>query len=365
MLAHHALAPERPARVLIVDDSVVVRGLVSRWIAAAPGLEVAGTVCDGQAALDALPTLSPDVVLLDLDMPGLDGITALPLLLRARPGLSVIVVSTLTERNAAISLRCLALGAVDYLPKPSSLHELSLSRSFQEELVRAVSAIAARPGGTRVPAMAPAPPPALKAGPRALVRAILIGASTGGPRAVIDTLKHLPPLPDRPPILVVQHMPPIFTTVFADQIRSETGFPAREGRDGEAIERGTVYVAPGGRHMGIRPGASGPTIRIDDGPPIRHCRPAVDVLFRDAAVAFGSSALALVLTGMGQDGLDGARDLAASGATIMVQDQATSTVWGMPGSIAKAGLADMVLPLDRIPGVIASLLGADRGRGQA
>jgi two-component system chemotaxis response regulator CheB len=185
----------------------------------------------------------------------------------------------------------------------------------------------------------------------------VIGASTGGPRAVSYLLKGIAHLARRMPILLVQHMPPIFTAVFAEQLSSETGLAAREGVDGERVEPGRVYLAPGGRHMGLAWTGGEATIRLDDGPPVRHCRPAVDILFADAARYFGAGALGVVLTGMGTDGTDGARALVAAGGQVFAQDEATSTIWGMPGSIAKAGLARSVLALDALPAAIEAALG--------
>jgi two-component system chemotaxis response regulator CheB len=194
---------------------------------------------------------------------------------------------------------------------------------------------------------ATAPRPAAKLGP-ARPQCLLIGASTGGPRAIEEVLIGLGSALQRLPVLVVQHMPPMFTGVFADHLRVQVGVRACEPEDGEPLVPGTVYIAPGGRHMGLSIGLGDPVIRLDDGPPVNFCRPAVDVLFRDAATIFGAAALAVVLTGMGSDGTQGARALVQSGASVIAQDEATSTVWGMPGSIVKAGLAQNILPLDAI-----------------
>jgi two-component system chemotaxis response regulator CheB len=354
---------------MVVDDSVVVRGLVSRWIGQADGFELVAAAPNGRAALDLVDQAAPDIVLLDLDMPELDGMATLPQLLARRPGLSVVVVSTLTQRNAVISLRCLALGAVDYLPKPSSQHEAATSLDFRRELMARLEGLSGLHRRASVPlrpapfastgSSRPAELSALKRG-AARPRCLLIGASTGGPRAVIRVLKGLGRVADRVPILVVQHMPPIFTAVFADQVASETGIPAGEASQDERLEAGRVYIAPGGRHMGLGLDGEAVVIRLDDGPPVRHCRPAVDILFRDAARLFGAGALGLVLTGMGADGTDGARALVEAGGTVIAQDEATSTVWGMPGSIAKAGLARSILPLDAIAPALEAALGRTR-----
>jgi two-component system chemotaxis response regulator CheB len=348
--------------VLVADDSVVVRGLIARWLAES-GIEVVATVSNGLLAIAALDRVEPDIVLLDLDMPELDGMATLPRLLEKRPGLSVIVISTLTQRNAGISLKCLSLGAVDYLPKPGSNREVTTSLAFRQELVAKIQGLARprRRGAWHAPAESSAPArmprPRLPVAPRCL----LIGASTGGPRAVGEVLGGLREALRSVPTLIVQHMPPIFTTVFAEHLQSQIGLPAREALDGEAPLPGRVYVAPGGRHMGLlRDKDHKVAIRLDDGPPVNFCRPAVDVLFRDAAATFGASALAVILTGMGSDGLNGAKALVESGAAVIAQDEATSTVWGMPGHVARNGLAEAVLPLDGIAPAVRALLGGSR-----
>jgi two-component system chemotaxis response regulator CheB len=350
---------------MVADDSVVVRGLISRWLAES-GVEVVATVPNGLFAISALDRVEPDIVLLDLDMPELDGMATLPRLLEKRPGLSVVVISTLTQRNADISLKCLSLGAVDYLPKPGSNREVTTSLSFRQELIAKVQELARprrRPfSGAAITEAAPLrPQPRSRALP-VMPRCLLIGASTGGPKAIADVLAGLGAAVLRSvPTLIVQHMPPIFTKVFAEHLQGMTGLPCREAEDGEAPLPGRVYVAPGGRHMGLsRDRDQKVTLRLDDGPPVNFCRPAVDVLFRDAAAAFGASALAVVLTGMGSDGLDGVKALAQTGAAVIAQDEATSVVWGMPGHVARSGLAHDVLPLDGIAAAIRAMLGGAR-----
>jgi two-component system chemotaxis response regulator CheB len=350
---------------MVVDDSAVVRGLVSRWLTESGHFDVVGTAANGRAAIALLDRAAPDIVLLDLDMPELDGIGTLPHLLEKRPQMSVVVVSTLTQRNADISLKCLSLGAVDYLPKPESHREVTTSTGFRGELIAKLQALAgSRHRKRTAQTMAPRPAPAVQraARPRtqtAAPRCLLIGASTGGPRAVTQVVSNLGLALQRVPILIVQHMPPIFTTVFADQLRTQSGAMAREPEHGEKLVPGHIYVAPGGRHMGLARDNGQIVVRLDDGPPVNFCRPAVDVLFRDAAALFGGSALAVVLTGMGSDGTQGARALVESGATVLAQDEATSTVWGMPGSIAKAGLAHEILPLAAIaPAIKTAITGS-------
>jgi two-component system chemotaxis response regulator CheB len=335
---------------MVVDDSVVIRGLVSRWLGETGEFDVVTTAANGRIAVEALERIDPQIVLLDIEMPEMDGLEALPLMLRRRPGIKIIVVSTLTRRNAEISLKCLSLGATDYLAKPDGHRHVTTSTDFRRDLIAKLKALAASTGRAPRPALRLAAPIARPRHKPLAVRpkCLLIGASTGGPRAVEEVLVGLGSALQHLPILVVQHMPPMFTGVFADHLRVQAGVRACEPEDGETLVAGTVYIAPGGRHMGVSIGLGNPVIRLDDGPPVNFCRPAVDVLFKDAACVFGAGALAVVLTGMGSDGTEGARLLAKAGATILAQDEATSTVWGMPGSIAKAGLAKDILPLDAI-----------------
>jgi two-component system chemotaxis response regulator CheB len=350
---------------MVVDDSVVVRGLIARWIDEEDAFEVVTTAANGKAAVDALDRVEPDIVLLDLEMPEMDGITALPRLLSRRPGLKVIVVSTLTQRNAAISLRCLSLGALDYLGKPAGHRQVTTSPTFRNELLEKLRALAgarAEPARPFLRIATAAPRPGIRP-VRSKPQCLLIGASTGGPRAVEEVLVGLGSALQRVPVLVVQHMPPMFTGVFADHLRVQVGVRACEPEDGEPLVAGTVYIAPGGRHMGLSLGLGDPVIRLDDGPPVNFCRPAVDVLFRDAAGIYGPAALAVVLTGMGSDGTEGARALTQAGAAVFAQDEATSTIWGMPGSIAKAGLAQDILPLEAIgPTLKGHIVGSTHDR---
>lgn len=390
MVSSPAVAPPRAAaptpsagqiRVLIADDSAVVRGLVARWITEA-GFTLAGTAANGRIALEMMARHDPDVVLLDIDMPELDGTEALPRMLAASPTLQVVMMSTLTTRNADISLKCLALGAADYIPKPESNRGVTTSDVFRTDLIERVRVFGAARARTRrqpaplpgsAPGSAPPAPQAAPAAPRpaapftlrpkarasAPPRALLIGSSTGGPRAVGEMLEGIGSAAlRRLPVLIVQHMPPIFTAVFAEHLAVRTKLPAAEGKADERLEPGRIYVAPGGRHMGLAAGPNGPVIRLTDGPPVNFCRPAVDVLFKDAAVVFGAATATVILTGMGSDGTHGARALAEAGGPVLAQDEATSTVWGMPGSVARAGLAEAVLPLaDLGPALRAMITG--------
>jgi len=371
-------------RVMVVDDAVVVRGLLARWIEAEAGLQIVGSMRSGREAIEQLERANPDVVILDVDMPDTDGITALPRLLEKKPELVVIMASTLTRRNAEISLRALALGAADYIPKPQTTREITTSTSFRRELIDKIRALAfrrrrvpaaptvarsaERPGEPALrqvqsPSLAPAQDhPLLKLRPFSPTapRVLLVGASTGGPQALNAMLGRLNGTIDHAPVLVVQHMPPTFTTILAEHLTRVVGRPAHEAVDGEEVRAGHIYIAPGGRHMRVARRDGSPVIRLDDGPPVNFCRPAVDPLFNSAAEVWGPKNLAVVLTGMGSDGSRGAAALVAAGGTVIAQDEETSVVWGMPGAVAQAGLCSAVLPLEHIAPRIVRLFSGDR-----
>ena len=398
-----AVADGRHIRVMIVDDAVVVRGLLSRWVEAEPDMEVVASLRTGREAVNQLERNNPDVVLLDVDMPDLDGIAALPLLLKKKPDLVVIMASTLTRRNAEISLRALTLGATDYIPKPSSNREVTSSPTFRRDLIEKVRQLGLRSRRMRLlngsgdttanafvnshaalpavinaksvdlpvvktaPPLQPAPiyhaahgPIVLRPMPLMPPRVLLIGASTGGPQALNALVAQIGDVMDRSPVLITQHMPPTFTTIMAENLERLSKRPAREALDGEEINAGTIYLAPGGKHMQVSRRHGIAVIAIDDGPLVNYCKPAVDPLFTSAASVWGNKVLGLVLTGMGSDGLRGSQAIVAAGGHVFAQDEASSVIWGMPGQVAHAGLCSAVLPLNEIGFRLTRLFAGER-----
>jgi two-component system, chemotaxis family, protein-glutamate methylesterase/glutaminase len=365
--------PNERVRVMVVDDAAVVRSTLARWMQAEPDLEIVGLLRGAREAIEQVKRQSPDVVILDVNMPEMDGITALPRLLRERRNLVVLMVSTLTRRNAEISLRALSLGATDYIAKPQS--DIGGCDAFRRELIAKIRALGWRGkrnrhaprqdlGGSELPHLeAPSIATgttdsgkiALRPFPAMPPRVLLIGASTGGPQALNVLVSAIGQVIDHVPVLVTQHMPVMFTAILAEHLARASGRPAAEAKDGELIRVGRIYVAPGGAHMCVGRRAGETVIVLDDGPPVNFCKPAADRMFMSAAAVWGSWCLAVILTGMGCDGLRGAAALATAGAGIIAQDEASSVVWGMPGRVAQAGLACAVLPLDRIASKIVRL----------
>lgn len=332
-------------KVMIVDDSAVVRGVIRRLLDADLQLEVAATATNGEAALRELGRQAVDVVLLDIEMPVMGGVEALRRIVVDHPAVKVIMVSTLTRRNAEISLEALRIGASDYVTKPEA--GIATAAEFGRDLIAKVKALAA-PRRPPPVASTASPPLRLARASRPIVRALGIGASTGGPPALLKLFRALQGAGGRQPILVTQHMPATFTALLAEQIERAAGWPCAEGRDGEPVQPGRIYVAPGGWHMTIENGPTSPVIRLDQGAPEHFCRPAVDPMLRSLAAVYGDGALAAVLTGMGADGARGCEAVARARGRFIVQDQATSAVWGMPAAAAATGLAEAVLPLDDI-----------------
>lgn len=339
-------------RVLVVDDSALVRRLVTTAITLDPEIEVAGIAANGEEAVARVSELKPDAVTLDIEMPVLDGLGALAEIRRRNPRLPVIMFSTLTEKGAAKTLEALSLGASDFVTKPSNTTNMQEGiDSVREQLIPKIKALA---GVRRMAATAP-PKVRTVAPTGARPEVLLIGCSTGGPDALAAVLAGMPAAL-RVPVLVVQHMPPLFTAMFAERLSRVSPLRVVEATEGKVPVPGEVLVAPGGRHLVVRRTAGVVRAHLDDGPPENFCRPAVDTLFRSAAEVYGGAAVALILTGMGQDGLAGVRLLAEQGARVIVQDEATSVVWGMPGAVATAGLAHEVLPLESIAGKVTAAL---------
>jgi two-component system, chemotaxis family, protein-glutamate methylesterase/glutaminase len=381
-------ARQEPLRIMVVDDSVVIRGLISRWIGAEPDMEVVGSLRTGLDAVNQLERIKPDVAVLDIEMPELDGISALPKLLAKKRDLIVIMASTLTRRNAEISFKALSLGASDYIPKPETTREPAAAEIFHHDLIQKIRTFGAKvrraPASpsrtfTAHPTLAPAQDPAQRSVPHPIAsamptqatvktrpfgphapRVLLIGSSTGGPQALMSVVTELGPLIDRFPVLITQHMPPTFTTILAEHLARSSRRPAHEAIDGEAVKPGTIYLAPGGRHMRVARHGTDAVIALDDGPPVNFCKPAVDPMFASATEVWQTGTFAAILTGMGSDGMRGGKDIVAAGGNVIAQDEATSVVWGMPGTAANAGICSAILPLNQIAPKIVRLFAGDR-----
>lgn len=399
-----------PYRVMVVDDSAIIRGFLCRYLSEDPDIEVVTTANNGVVALRQLASNDIEVVVLDIEMPEMDGLTALPRMIDQVPDLQVVMASTLTRKNAEVSLRSLQMGAVDYVPKPETARSVNANIDFRRELVDKVKAWASRrrkKRGEELPASAsgpdaggagaataagrsarvvtarpvaaptgfvsarrPAAPVAvssarsepkedpikdvpqqknikLRTGSFRRPKILVIGSSTGGPQALMKFFAGFKKRPDVP-VLITQHMPATFTAILAEHLAQATGWPAQEGREGQALVAGEIYVAPGGKHMEVCDDGGVKRIRLTDDPPENFCRPAVDPLFRSVSALYGENVLAVILTGMGHDGLKGSRELTRVGATVLAQDEASSVVWGMPGAVATAGLCTEVLAVDEL-----------------
>ncbi len=372
-----------PIRVMVVDDSVVIRGLVGRWLDEEPGLAVVASHRNGRLAVDDVLRSNPDVVILDIEMPDMDSLTALPLLIEKKRNLVVVVASTLTRRNAEISLKALSLGAADYVPKPESNSGVTTSAEFRRELIEKVTNLGLRARKRGMPGQAPAgrptprPQPGAPAGappaPSALrasrpasftirsyssvrPRILTIGSSTGGPQALNTLFGEIGSAIGMVPVVLTQHMPPTFTAILAEHITKAAGRPASEGRDGEVIQPGHIYVAPGGKHMLLVKNGNDVVVKLSDAPPVNFCKPAVDPLFKSVAEIYGTATLAVVLTGMGSDGAEGVRKIGEIGGSAIAQDEETSVVWGMPGAAAHTGMCSDVLPLNEIGRKVSKIL---------
>ncbi|MBL8645307.1 MAG: chemotaxis response regulator protein-glutamate methylesterase [Rhodospirillaceae bacterium] len=344
--------------VLIADDSLVIRGTIARILKTVPGVRVVATVQNGQAAVDRVKAGGIDVVVLDIEMPVMDGLTALPLLLKAEPGLSVIMASTLTTRNADISLQAINLGAADYVPKPTSATDIFTTEDFRRELSEKVLHLGSRKKKIIITAAAPAPAVQLATVKRGLTkpRVLAIGSSTGGPAALIKLFKALPKTINVP-VVVTQHMPPAFTAILAQNLQRDSGWTAKEAAEGDFLEPGRILVAPGDYHMLFEKNGTHVRVRLDKGPKENFCRPAVDPMLRSLVTAYGPAVASVILTGMGHDGMAGCKTVVAEGGTVVAQDEQSSVVWGMPGAVSRAGIASAILPLDKIAAEIESIVG--------
>ncbi len=411
-----------PIRVMIVDDSVFIRGILSNWLSESSDFKVVATHANGRRAVDDVMKSLPDVIILDLEMPEMDGLTALPLILEKKPNTIVLVASTLTRRGAEVSLKALNLGAADYVPKPDAGRGISAADDFRRDLTAKVRSLgvrvrrkgalprvfAASPGTAAPHPAAPHPvatpqpqgaggsativrPSATPAAPvasahsahaaaaapasvfakpkptdkrrpfsMAPVSILAIGSSTGGPQALTRLFTDIGPSLSGVPVVIAQHMPATFTAILAEHVGRAAGRPAAEGQDGEVLKAGHIYIAPGGKHMLVEKSGNDKIIRLSDGPAVNYCKPAVDPLFDTLAELYGRGVLSVVLTGMGSDGAKGAGRIADAGGSVIAQDEETSVVWGMPGATVQLGNASEVLSITEIGRKVARLLTGGR-----
>jgi two-component system chemotaxis response regulator CheB len=344
----------RKIRVLVVDDSTVIRRLLTDALTGDAALEVVGAAPNGRIALAKIPQINPDLVTLDIEMPEMDGLATLQAIRKQYPRLPVIMFSTLTQKGAVATLNALSAGANDYVTKPANVGSVTAAiQKVRDDLIPKIRALCGRSIGEQPAAPAPVRRPVsttqmLRSRDRNTpVGIIAIGVSTGGPNALTDIFRQLPA--DLPvPIVIVQHMPPVFTRYLAERLSHVSAVPVCEARAGELLEPGRAWLAPGDFHLTLASSPLGVVTRLNQGPPENSCRPAVDVLFRSVAEVYGPAALAIVLTGMGYDGCRGSESIRDAGGRVLAQDEATSVVWGMPGAVARAGLAEELLPLDQI-----------------
>ena len=397
------LSAGEPYRVMVVDDSAMVRGLITRSLEVDNEIRVVASVSNGQMAISALSRQQVDVIILDIEMPVLDGISAIPGLLQVDPEVKIIMASRLTEHGADHTFEALRLGATDYIAKPSSTRDMTAGVEFHRELVDKVKALAAsarshrqkflergrtaplagsvihplpavktpligdavgQVPSTQRPPVAPLSPPVASAArgglysrrpvtlrpmptPPTAPEVVAIGSSTGGPQALFEILSKLKGRV-RQPVLITQHMPAAFTTILADHIQRQCGYPCGEAQDGEPVVGNRAYIAPGDFHMLIEMKSGKPHIKLSTSPPENYCRPAIDPMLRAVCECWGRKTLAVILTGMGQDGMLGTEVVAGVGGVVVAQDEASSVVWGMPGAVATAGHANLVLPLSDI-----------------
>lgn len=347
-------------RVLVIDDSVVVRRIVSDVLSADPMLEVVGTAANGEIGVAKIPDVHPDIIILDVEMPVMDGLETLSAIRKVYPRLPVIMFSTLTLRGGVTTLDCLSRGASDYVTKPANVGSvIAAKESLQEQLIPKIKALC--PSTSRTPAVTTrpvadvprVPAPRFSSLNSPAIDVVAIGVSTGGPNALSELLPTFPGnLPV--PIVLVQHMPAMFTRLLAERLATKCQLGVHEATAGARLQPGHVYIAPGDFHMVVRRTGVDVELMLNQEPHENSCRPAVDVLFRSVVEVYGPATLGVILTGMGQDGLQGCERIRQAGGQIIVQDEESSVVWGMPGQVFKAGLADKTLPLNQIASEVVS-----------
>lgn len=344
-------------KVLVVDDSAVIRGLWCKLIDGIVDMNVVGTAVNGAAALEFLKRNSIDIVILDLEMPEMDGLTALPIMLNRHPKIKVIIASALTTKGSEMAINALTLGASDYIAKPTSLSLSNGVKEVSEELLKKIRMLVPVPAYKENHSAKK-----ISASPitgKENFKAMVIGTSTGGPNALAVVLKSLPSTFDLP-IFIVQHMPAYFIVALAERITRETKRPCQVAVDGKKVENGVIYIAPGDFHMVVEKSGNTIFLNLNKEPAENFCRPAVDPLFRSAAKIYGAELLAVILTGMGEDGKRGCEEVQKYGGTILAQDEASSVVWGMPGAVARAGLATAVLALGDISTYVEKIVRGKR-----
>jgi len=354
-------------KVLVVDDSVVIRKVLSDCLSADAEIDFLGAAANGKIALQKMAQTVPDVVALDVEMPEMDGLETLAAIRKLYPTVPVVMFSSLTERAAATTLEALRRGATDYFAKPTGTGGAAASMEMiRRDLVPRLKGLGrAGHGGVKAltaPTVISSRPPMMRApalGTR--IDIVALGASTGGPNAIADMLDKLPPLPV--PMVITQHMPPLFTRLFADRLRNATPHHVKEAEEGDVLQPGHILVAPGDRHLVLRREGANVKAHLNQEPPENSCRPAVDPMMRSVVALYGANVLGVVLTGMGQDGLRGCEEIRAAGGQVVVQDEATSVVWGMPGFVARAKLAHAIVPLSRVASEITSRVAAGRTFG--
>ncbi|MEI7669156.1 MAG: chemotaxis response regulator protein-glutamate methylesterase [Pseudomonadota bacterium] len=352
-----------PIRVMVVDDSAIIRGLITKALEKDSEISIVSSAFNGAIAIDNIKKIQADIILLDIEMPEVDGLTALPKLLALSPSSRIIMVSSITAHNAEASIKAMQLGASDYITKPTARNNQDDLERFYYELIQKVKSLALRRKktdtakeevkvadvkATSLPEIKPTLTPII-AYPKYPVKAIAIGCSTGGPQALAKLFADIASAKSiMQPIFITQHMPATFTTILAKHIEQISGRKCVEGADGDIVKNGTIYVAPGDYHLTPMKENENIVIRINKDPQVNFCRPAVDPMFNALSAIYGSNLLAVILTGMGSDGLGGAKNVVKTGGTLISQDENSSVVWGMPRAVAENKLSSAILPLDEI-----------------